>query len=63
VADHRDAAQVQHFEHSGKVVGEGVEVVAAPRVARSPVASPVEGHAPEALLREREHLVVPRVRR
>ncbi len=50
------------FDHSGKIVGKGIEIIAPPRIAGAPMGAPVIGNAAEALLRQWVHLVRPHLR-
>ncbi len=56
-----DVAQIQVLDQLLDVVGEGVVVIAIPRLAGAPEAAPVEGDGAVAVAGQMMHLVVPHV--
>src|SRR6266545_686275 len=61
VADQRDLAQVELCQQRREVIGQRVELIAAPGIIRAAVAAPVVCDAAQTLLRQRRHLVLPHV--
>ena len=59
--DQHDVAQVQRLDQRRQIVGIGVHVVAAPRLAGSPVPAPIVGDGAEAVRGHEEHLRFPAV--
>src|ERR1700727_2212996 len=54
-------SEIEFFDQCGEVVGIGIHVVAAGRLARPPVAAPVMGNSSISILRKKLQLAVPRV--
>src|SRR5215470_4502419 len=61
MADKRDLAKVELFDHRREIAGEGVVIVAPPGVARSSVAATVVSDAAQPLVGQVNHLVLPHV--
>src|SRR5262249_15152851 len=62
VTDERDVPQIERFDHGRKIVSVAIHIVARRCLVRPAVTSPVMCHDAEALLSEKMHLTVPRVR-
>src|SRR5262249_1241796 len=62
MADQGQAVEILGFDQCRDVVGEGVEVVAACRLVRTPMAAAIEADAAKAFGNQRRELVVPHPR-
>src|SRR5690606_39785504 len=61
VTDQGDVAEVERLDELRQVVGVRVHVIARRRLARPPVPASVVCNHAEAILREEEHLPIPRI--
>ena len=61
VAHQRDVLEIERLDHGGQIVGIAVHVVSGRGLAGSAMATPVVRDDAEAVLREEQHLAVPRV--
>jgi hypothetical protein len=63
MADQHHLAQVERLDDGLDVAGQGVEVVAAARIAGAAMAAAIEGDAAQAVAAQGHHLVAPGARR
>jgi len=59
MTDQSEVRQVEFADQCCHIIGKSIVVVAAGRLIRTAVATPVEADAPETVLREGGHLIVP----
>src|SRR5579859_2431807 len=59
VVNKDDILQAEPIQHSSKIIGEGVEIVAAARVIGARMTAPVKGHAAPSPLGKVHHRSVP----
>src|SRR4029453_7098473 len=61
MADKRNPAKVELFDHSGEILGECVVIVSLPGVARASMAASVVSDTAQSLAGQVDHLVLPHV--
>ncbi len=61
MADQRHVVQIERFDHRRQIVGQRVEIIASPRIARPAMAATVISDAAQPLLAERLPLIVPEI--
>src|SRR5262249_7197961 len=61
MADKHRAVQIECLRQGSEIVGIGIEVVALPRLARTPVTAPIMRDTAITALGEEEHLVFERI--